>query len=41
MDKDLKNKLEIYTNLENRLEIYGYFKLENELFNCEWQMNPI
>ena len=24
-------KLEIYKNLENKLEIYSYFKLENKL----------
>ena len=42
IDKNkLENKLEIDKNLEIKLEIYSYFKLENKLeifvgFFCEW-----
>ena len=43
--KNLEIKLEINKNLENKLENYSYFKLENklEIFEvfCQWLMNSI
>ena len=38
-DKKLENKLEIYKNLEIKLEIYSYFKLENKLEIFEFFVN--
>ena len=38
--KNLENKLEIYKkNLEIKLEIYSYFKLENKLAIFEFFVN--
>ena len=38
-DKKLENKLEIYKNLEFKLEIYSHFKLENKLEIFEFFVN--
>ena len=37
--KDLESKIKIYENLENKLEIYSYFKLENTLEIFEFFVN--
>ena len=38
-DKKLENKLKIYRNLEIKLEIYGYFKLEFKLEMFQFFVN--